>query len=135
MKTGRSIVCASVIIVFLVFSLFLLAHAGPTQGQPQTPVYIDSAIASTFATNQVSMTASAAIIKAAPTSGHYRYRITIKNCGAKTVYLGSTSAVTSSTGYTLATNEVIVLSGNYSDIYGICGGTDTSTVCYLEEGR
>lgn len=122
-------------VIFLVIFSVSFAQAGPSQGQAQTPILTDSAVSSSFAVNQVSMTSTAALIKAAPTSSHYRYSITIKNSGSKTVYLGPAATVTSSTGFPLGSGEAITLDRTYSAVYGICASGETSTVAYLEEAR
>jgi len=75
-----------------------ISYAGPPQGSPQTPVQVETALAPTFTTEQVSMTGTAAIIVAAPTAGQYRYSVTIKNIGTEDVYIGSSGSVTASTG-------------------------------------
>jgi len=97
-----------------------ISYAGPPQGSPQTPVQVETALAPTFTTGQVSMTGTAAIIVAAPTAGQYRYSVTIKNIGTEDVYIGSSGSVTASTGYLLATKEAITLDRSYGTIWGIC---------------
>ena len=110
-------------------------NAGPTQGYPQTPLMIDSAISPSFTTNQVAMSATVAAIKAAPSAGGFRYSITVKNVGANTVWIGSTSSVTKSTGYPLGINESYTFDRSYSAVYGICDTALTSTAAYIEEAK
>jgi len=112
-----------------------ISYAGPPQGSPQTPVQVETALAPTFTTEQVSMTGTAAIIVAAPTAGQYRYSVTIKNIGTEDVYIGSSGSVTASTGYLLATKEVITLDRSYGAIWGICVSGKTTTVAYVKESR
>jgi hypothetical protein len=74
------------------------------------------------------------LIKAAPSAGHYRYSIAIRNTDTtNTVYLGA-SGVTSSTGFPLKAGETFVMDRNYAAIYGICAAGLTATVAYFEEG-
>lgn len=107
--------------------------AGIEQSNPPIQWH-KTAIGSVLTANQVSMTQTAAVIKAAPTTGHYRYSITIRNLDASnTVYLGA-SGVTSSTGFPLKAGESITFDRNFAAIYGICGTGLTATVAYIEEG-
>jgi hypothetical protein len=106
-------------------------------GQEMSNPYIQwhkTAIGTVLSTNQVSMTQAVAVIKAAPTSGHYRYSILIRNMdAANTVYVGG-STVTATTGFPLKAGESMTLDRNFAAVYGICGTGLTATVAYIEEG-
>lgn len=61
-----------------------------------------------------------------------RVNIIMRNTGSKTVYLGGTG-VTSSTGLPLKVDEALpFVVGDDVGIYGICAGSDTSTVIVFE---
>lgn len=135
MKDRRTIIYSVLILAVIVFVRFSYdALAGPAS-PPQTPMVIDSAASSAFTTAQVAMTQAAAAIKAAPTTGHSRYSITIVNMGTSTVYIGPANTVTSSTGFPLAAGQSITLDRSYSAVYGICATGQTSTVAYIEEAK
>lgn len=78
--------------------------------------------------NQVAMTATAASIKDCDAS---KQGIMIRNIGSNEVYLGNSSAVTTSTGFKLEVDEVITLPSR-QEIFGICSAAETTTVCYWE---
>jgi hypothetical protein len=122
------------IFIFVLICLPVVSYAA---GQEQKNPYIQwmrTTIGTVVTANQVSMTATAAVIKAAPATGHYRYSITIRNLdAANTVYIGIVG-VTSSTGFPLKPYEAITLDRNSAAIYGICATGLTATVSYIEEG-
>lgn len=134
--TGVNAVKRILTVIALLFVVSSLAFAGPSTNQ-QTPSYQDTAVSPTFTTNQVAIGHSGAfLVKAAPgTTPKSRFSITIKNIGSYNIYIGSTNAVTSSTGMRIGAGESFTLDRSYSAIYAICGGTDNSTVAYLEEAR
>ena len=122
---------------------FLIAFVGSllaanlyAAGQEQSNPYIQwfrTSVGTAINVGQVGMTQTAAVIKAAPATGHYRYSIVIRNLDtANTVYLGEAS-VTSGTGLPLKAGEGISLDRNMAAIYGICGTGLTATVAYFEE--
>ena len=122
--------------ILLIVSFACLAWAGPATN-PQTPIYQDTAVSPAFTTNQLAVYHSAArLVKAAPaTTPKQRYSIVLKNIGTTSIYVGSTSAVTSSTGMKLAASEALTLDRSYSAVYAICGGSDNGTIAYLEEAK
>jgi hypothetical protein len=123
---------------FFIFGYFLsngVSKAGPQEGYPQPAVVVDTAMAPTLITNQVAMTSNAAVIKAAPATGHYRYSITIKNTGLNTVWIGPANTVSKTTGYPLLPGERYTADRSYSALYGICDTALTSTMAYIEEAR
>lgn len=121
--------------LMLFFGLLYYAIAGPPSN-PQTPTVIDMAASQSFTVGQVAVGPSAAkLVKAAPTTGHSRFSIIIKNIGSDAFYIGPTSAVTSSTGLKVGASESLTLDRSYSAIYAITGTGDNSTLNYLEEYR
>lgn len=129
----------TLIVLIASIALAIVVHAGPSQGPTgtvqQTPILVDPAISNTFSTDQIAMSSTAAIIKAAPASGHYRYAITVKNSGSNTVWIGSSNAVTKTNGFCLLPGQWYTFGSSYSAIYGICDTGLTSSVCYVEEGK
>lgn len=121
---------------FLALTFATLALAGPATN-PQSPTYQDTAVSPSFSTGQVAILHSVAVpVKAAPaTSPKQRYSIVLKNIGTTSIYIGSTSAVTSSTGMKLGASEALTLDRSYSAVYAICGGSDNGTIAYLEEAK
>ena len=78
---------------------------------------------------QVAMSATATSVKAANAN---RKTLTIKNVGAKDVYLGG-SGVTTTNGFKLAAGEGLSDIRSTTDIYGVCASGETTPVCYWEE--
>ena len=77
--------------------------------------------------NQVDVTTSATLIKAASTD---RRGIFLTNRGSDTIYLGDSSSVTTANGYALLPTQSIQLRGR-EDVYGIVG-TTTSRIHFIE---
>jgi len=128
----RKLSVAIALIIFLV-PTFLIAAGGTEQANP--PInWMRTTTGTVLYHNQVSMTQAAAVIRLAPTSGHYRHSLVIRNLdAANTVYLGAFN-VTSTNGFPLKAGETITLDRNYATVYGICAAGLTATVAYLEEG-
>ena len=61
-------------------------------------------------------------------------KLQIKNMGADTVYLGNSAAVTSGTGYPLASGEFLDLDDSVQAWWGICGSGDSCTVAVIHTG-
>lgn len=126
------------VILLFVALLILPAYAGTDQvmtDQKQSTITpTKTTVTHTVSANRVSMTAAAAVVRAAPAAGHYRYSLIIRNLDTtNTVYLGAAS-VTASTGFPLKAGETITLDRNDAAIYGICDTGLTAIVAYFEEG-
>lgn len=90
-------------------------------------------MASTF--TQASMTSTAGLIIASNTS---RYRLTLKNIGLKTVFVGPDSSIvvtanSANGGFPIKAGKTLVLSDYNGDVYGICASTETSTIAVIGE--
>ena len=82
----------------------------------------------TISSNQVSMTATRALIVTAPAAGCF---MQIVNTGSNTVYLGGAS-VTSSNGVALIANWIQPMQlGPNEALYGICASGQTATIGYM----
>ena len=137
----KSLVHIIEIVIFIVL-LYAMAYAGPNIdpfGGPNPQVPVDTAISPSFDTNQVALTASATLIKAAPNQSGQptnRFSIMITNLSSTNiVYLGNSSAVTASTGDALLPYQTKWLDRSYSAVYGICASAQTATVSYLDEAK
>jgi len=56
-----------------------------------------------------------------------RIKVTIKNTGVKTMYLGSNNSVTSSNGFPLLPNTTLSDTSTVTAWYGICVSSESST--------
>ncbi len=88
-----------------------------------------------FGSGQVSVTSSATQIIASYSTGTAGAQVAISNLSdTETVYLGSSSGVTTGTGFPLRPNETLVQDfdtiGGTANLYGITG-SGTATVAYL----
>lgn len=64
-----------------------------------------------------------------------KHHVTVTNTGAQTIYVGATSAVTSSTGYPLLTGETIAGELEaYEELWGICAAAQSSAFAHLRTG-
>jgi hypothetical protein len=95
---------------------------------------MDTSISPSFTTAQVSVGATATLIKAQETAKD-RYSITIRNIGSSPMYIGNSSSVTTSTGYPLNPYEAYTFDRNYGPVYGICGTGLSTTASYIEEAN
>lgn len=128
----KKITCV-LIMLFVLLIAFEIYAAGIEQSNPYIQ-WFRSTTGSTITPNQISVGATATVIKAAPSAGHYRHSILIKNTDTtNTVYIGA-SGVTTGTGFPLKPGETMTLDRNYAAVYGICAGGITVVVAYLEEG-
>ena len=122
--------------LIFILSILLITVNAFAFGIEQSNPYIQAhktAIGTVLNANRVAMTAAAAVIKAAPATGHYRYSITIRNLDTtNTVYIGG-SGVTAATGYPIKSGESFTLDRNFAAIYGICDTGLTASVAYFEE--
>lgn len=58
--------------------------------------------------------------------------VTIQNKGTNSVFLGSSDAVTDSTGFELANGDSVTLRmRSYEAIYGVCAAAETATLHVL----
>ena len=80
--------------------------------------------------NQASITEAAGQVVAANAN---RIKVTLRNTGANTVYIGFDASVTSSNGFTLVANSSLTDSSSLASIYAICAAGKTSTISYVEE--
>jgi hypothetical protein len=83
-----------------------------------------------FSSDQVAMTAAAALIIAANSD---RIKITLKNTGANTVFVGDDASVTKDNGFPIGPNAILVDDSSTTAYYGICGTALTSTISVMEE--
>jgi hypothetical protein len=79
-------------------------------------------------TGQVTATTSATLIVAANSS---RKKLTLKNTGSITVYIGSNSSVLTTTGFPILAGETMDASDLLTNVYAICAST--STIMYIDE--
>jgi hypothetical protein len=124
--------------IYLIAPLLLVTYFASAAGIEQTNPYIQwfkTTIGTVLNTNQVAITASPTLIKAAPSTGHYRYSITIRNLdSANSIYLGN-SSVNTAAGFPLKANEALTTDRNFAAIYGICSANQTATAAYFEEAK
>ena len=62
-----------------------------------------------------------------------RKKMKMKNDGSNTVFLGSDTSVTISTGFPLLTNEELLNNDYTGDWYGICDTSEDTDVMFFEE--
>ena len=78
---------------------------------------------------------SAVRLSSANAPANTRHHVTITNSGSNPIYVGATSAVTSSTGFPVAASGT--LSGELEpneELWGICASGQTSTFSHLRTG-
>ena len=125
---GRDVACAG-----LCTESFLYGFNGSSwdriRSDPNKHLNVNIGGLANLAHSQVAMSATRATIKAANTS---RKTLTIKNIGAKDVYIGNID-VTTANGFPLGPGEAVCDIHTTTEICGICADGETTTVCFWEE--
>lgn len=84
-----------------------------------------------FTNNQTSVTTTAAALSAVSINATFGVIVKALNANTAAIYIGTSSSVTSATGYELGAGENISIPVNNANLLWVISASGTQTVCWI----